>query len=593
MHIKNSNRFNQETESKNYSNNNEYSEADLAVAVVEAAGSTHDVNSVISKSISEDENNNKKFNPLDYKSTTWDKTLALSTNQKLDLINEKFIKDEANDYYVYEVLTTKPKSTQAIKYKVVLKKGEYYTLTTLVDKNYKNDNPFIEKVFNSFKVDDNISSRTFFENKFSIFEADLNSEYDSIRYSAIKSYSDLRIEEADFPKLKALIENFEFRKEEMDFKGDLFESIGSLKSAEVIPFLEQAYKAQDVSTQTQFSILRALTFQKSKMAYKKIAELLEYDLPISDNYVISGLFNLFTADLENSQVLYPNILEYYSINEFHEPIVEFVQVLLNSEKAQSKKLKSYKKMLLTNAKLEYKRLLSWKSEDEASEDDEYDYDDSDGAPVEAFNSYLSILYPFKNEKDMSQLYQKAEKLNIDELNVAIANRELARNKKLDKNNIEKLIENPKTKYTAFQMLYHNKQMDELNKFSKDTIVKTAIHFYEDFNAENDSIVMLDEKVITLKDKKISYFFYKKINIEDDSYGKNSEKLTAIAFVHDENNKLNLKAFRRFDDEKIIEDKEMEHIMKMMINESLNDNHLRVSFSNGRGNRYEDADYYDE
>lgn len=579
-------------ESRKFSQNNDYRNVDYATAVVDAVAAS-DASSFASVANLNEEKEGEKFNPLDYESTTWDKTLALSHDQKLELTNEKFLKDEANDYYVYEVLATKPKSIQAIKYKIVLKKGEYYTLATLVDKNYKNDNPFVEKVFNSFKIDDKITSRTFFENKFNLFEEDLNSEHDSIRYSAIKSYSDLRIEEADFSKLKALIENFEFRKEEMEFKGDLYESIGALKATEVIPFLEQAYKAQDVSTQTQFSILRALTFQKSKIAYKKIAELLEFDLPISDSYVISGLFNLFTSDLENSQVLYPNILEYYSINEYHEPIVDFVKVLLNSEKAQSKKLKSYKKMLLTNAKLEYKRLLSWKSEDDASEEDEYNYRDEDGAPVDALNSYLSILYPFKNEKDISQLYQKAEKLNIDDLNIAIANRELARNKKLDKKSIEKLIENPKTKYTAFQMLYHNKQFDELNKFSKDTIVKTAIHYYEDFNEKNDSIVRLEEKVITLKDKKISYFFYKKIDIENDSYGKNSEKLTAIAFVHDENNKLNLKAFRRFDDEKIIEDKEIEQLMKTMINESLNDNHLRVSFSNGRGNSYEETDYYEE
>ncbi len=63
--------------------------------------------------------------------------MTLSSNQKLELINEKFTKDEANDFYVYEVLATKPKSRQAIKYKIVLKKGEYYTLTTLVDKNIK------------------------------------------------------------------------------------------------------------------------------------------------------------------------------------------------------------------------------------------------------------------------------------------------------------------------------------------------------------------------------------------------------------------------------------------------------------------------
>ena len=143
------------------------------------------------------------------------------------------------------------------------------------------------------------------------------------------------------------------------------------------------------------------------------------------------------------------------------------------------------------------------------------------------------------------------------------------------------------------MLYHNKQMNDISMYTKDSIVMNAIHYYEDFDAENDSIVLLDEKIITLKDKKISYFFFKKINIEEDSYGKNSEKLSAIAFVHDENNKLNLKAFRRFDEEKIIDDKEIAQKIKVMINESLNDNHLRTSFSNGREEDYEVEEYYEE
>ena len=46
-------------------------------------------------------------------------------------------------------------------------------LKTLVDKNYKNEDPFIEKVFTSFKVDDEVPSRTVFENKLSLFEEDL------------------------------------------------------------------------------------------------------------------------------------------------------------------------------------------------------------------------------------------------------------------------------------------------------------------------------------------------------------------------------------------------------------------------------------
>lgn len=571
---------------------NSYDDNDYAVAAAVDSVAVVDIDSgIISSKV--EETKTEKFNPLDYKSSTWDKTLALTTNQKLELTNEKFLKDPEHDYYVYEVMATKPKSKQAIKYKIVLKKGEYYTISTLVDKNYKNDNEFIEKVFNTFKVDDNVTSRSLFENKFAFFEEDLNSEHDSIRYSAIKSFYDLRVEDADFPKLKSLIENFEFEKDEMEFLSDIYERIGTLKSPGVVSFLEQSYKKPNVSTQIQFSILRALALQKNKDAYKKIAELLEYDLPISEPFVIRNLFTLFKADLENSQVLYPNILEYYSINEFHEPIVEFTQVLLNSGKVQPKKLKSYKKMLLTNAKLEYKRLLSWKTDKDAEEEDEYSYSDDDDEPVEDFNSYLSILYPFKKEKDIEQLYVKAEKLDLKDLNVAIANRELARNKKLDKASIEKLVSNPKTKYTALQMLYHNKQNDELTKFNRDSIVQAAIHYYDDYDAKNDSIIMLEEKISTVNNKKISYFFYKTIDIDEDSYGKNTEAISAIAFVHDENNNLNLKAFIKLGRERIIEDSEIEQKMKAMIDESLNENHLRVSFSKRRYDDYDEDVYYED
>ena len=47
--------------------------------------------------------------------------------------------------------------------------------------------------------------------------------------------------------------------------------------------MENAYRKENVNTVIQFAVLRALTFQKSKEAYKKIVELLEYDLPIFDN----------------------------------------------------------------------------------------------------------------------------------------------------------------------------------------------------------------------------------------------------------------------------------------------------------------------
>lgn len=563
---------------------------DIAVAVEAAA---IDNNYVPNVTTEVDNKKDIKFDPIDYASSTWEKTLGLVSKEKLELINEKITSDAKNDYFVYEVLATKPKSTQAIKYKVVLKKGETYMLKTLVDKNYKNDDPFVEKVFTSFKVDENVPSRTVFENKLKFFEEDLNSEHDSIRISAIKSFDNLTVEKEDFPKLKEILANFNFKNDEQELVADIYEKIGSIKSSEIIPYLEQAYKKENVNTSIQFAVLRALTSQKTKEAYKKIGELLDYDLPISDNkYEISGLFNMFTYDIENSHTLYPQVLEYYSIKEYHEPVVDFVKTLLESEKVHAKKIKSYKKMLVTNAKLEYKRLLSWKSKQESKDEDDYDYDDE--APIEDLDSYLSILYAYKNDKEVNQLFQKAQDLKIDDLNVALANKELAKNKKLDKSEALKLIESPKTRYSAFQMLYHNKQFDILDKYTQDTIVKAAIDYYEDVEDKKDSIVFLGKRELIFKDKKIVYFFYKNVNIEEDSYASQSENISGIAFIEDKE-RLNLKAFMKLDSKRFLEEKEIEENIKMLIDKSLNDNHLRVNFAKKQGNAtgYTEDEYYDE
>ena len=82
-------------------------------------------------------------------------------------------------------------------------------------------------------------------------------------------------------------------------------------------------------------------------------------------------------------------------------------MLLNSEKVTDKKLKSYKKMLLTNAKLEYKRLVSWKFEDEASDDDD-EYNDNELFFAEDQARYIVALDPLL----VSGFKKKAKENNI-------------------------------------------------------------------------------------------------------------------------------------------------------------------------------------
>ena len=522
----------------------------------------------------------------DYIDSNWSKKL-FPKEEKLKIIEEKITSDKETNTHIFEALVSKQDSKQAIKYKLLFRGNTVYELSTLVAKNYENDDPFVEKTFNSITLEDK-NSENIFENKMDLFLNDVRSKHDSIRYSALSSIDHLTVEKEDLPKFRTFLNTFKFRDDETEILGELYEKLGRIKTPEVISYLENAYKKENSNTVIQFAVLRALTFQKSKEAYKKILELLEYDLPISDNeYEISGLFNYFEEDLENSQVLFPEIFQYYSIKEFHEPIVSLTHQLLKKNFGNAKKLKSYKKMILTNAKLEYKRLASWKNKQNIKSSDE-DYYDEDEAPIEDFISYYTILQPFKTEKDIAQLFKKGLDLNIEELDLAYAEVQLEKTNQVDDAILNKILDNKKIQFIGFLMLNHMKENSYLAKYDSKAIALAAEIYAEKINDKTDSIAYYDTKEIRFNGKKINYYFFKKTNIDEDSYNKNQQYLTGIAFIT-ENGKINIKEYYTLNSKSFLEEKEIDGLIKNMIDESLNDNHKRASFgkSKMRNNRYED------
>lgn len=523
----------------------------------------------------------------DYMLSDWDKKL-FPKEEKLKIINEKISFDKDKNVHTFEAMVSKPSSKQAIKYKLLLNGNAIYELSTLVAKNYDNKDPFVEKTFHSINLE-NKNTENILENKMDLFLSDVRSKHDSIRYSALKSIEHLTVEKEDLPKFKTFLNTFKFKDDETEILGELYEKLGQIKAPEVITYLENAYKKENTNTVIQFAVLRALTFQKSKEAYKKILELLEYDLPISDNeYEIIGLFNHFEEDLENSQVLFPNIFQYYSIKEFHEPIVSFTHQLLINNHGNAKKLKSYKKMILTNAKLEYKRLASWKNKQNFKNEDEDEYYEEDEAPIEDFISYYTILYPFKAEKDITQLFEKATNLNIEELDLAFAEVQLEKTNQVDTQTMDKIVGNEKNQFIGFLMMHHMKQNSYLTKHDAKTIATAAEIYTEDIDTEKDSLSFYDSKEILFNGKKIMYFFFQKTNIEENSYNSNQQKISGIAFIT-ENGKINIKEYCKLNAKTYLEEKEIDALIKSMIDESLNDNHRRASY----GKLKMSNNYFDE
>ncbi|MFD2908937.1 TraB/GumN family protein [Flavobacterium ardleyense] len=531
----------------------------------------------------------------EYINTDWQNILFNSKkDEELKIISEKITTDKNTNSTIFEALVSSPKSSQATKHKVVFNNGEIYELTTLVDKNYKNEDAFVEKVFGSLTLTESKKTTTIFENKLNLFLTDVASKQDTIRYSALKSINYLKFEENDLPKLKNFLNTFTFKDDETEVLGELYEKIGTIKSKSTIAYLETIYKKENTNTIIQFAVLRGLVKQKSKEGYSKIKELLEYDLPISDNeYEISSLFRSFEHDLENSQVLFPEVFQYYSIKEYHAPIVSFTHKVVQANFGNSKKLKSYKKMILTNAKLEYKRLASWKNKQKIrdKEDDEYYYGE-DIAPTGDFLSYVHILYPFKNEKEIKLLFEKASDLDIDELDISYAELELEKNKVIDSKTINKVLSNPKTQFIGYLMQHFAKQKATFEKINPIEIAKSAIVYSEKIDPKKDSLSFYETREIHYNNKKITYYFFKKINVEKDSYQTDKEQITGIAFIS-ENGILNIKGYFKLSSRTYLQEKEIKPLMNSLIDQSLNAHHFRASFGKLKDQNLTYNDYNEE
>jgi len=511
----------------------------------------------------------------------WDKILNKKT-RKITIINDKKEYVKEGDYYTYQGLAVADNSTQAIKFKGFYRDGTSYMINTLVDKSYKNDDPSIEKTFNSFKILENPKAEKLPDNKLQLFIADARSGHDSIRSSALQSINQLKVAKNDRVALQQFIADFNFTTEETNALTDLYSKLGGLKDPAVIPFFEQQYKREDSNTIIQFAILEALTTFKSNEGYKKIKELLEYDLPVSDNsYEVAGLFTDFGLDTAHSAILFPDVLQYYSIPEYHEPIVAFTARLLENNAIKPKKLKSYKKMLLTNTRLEIKRAKSRKANAETGEDSYSDSDEGTGK----LQNYMELLYPFKSDKDVAKVFASIKALDSEDTNLEMASLDI-KNGNANKEEINQLLANPKTLFAVYKLLTVQKETALLKNVTDEQLATSALTSFTHLEAKKDVLTFLEKKEVKHNTHDISFYFFKIKRTADDSYSRSREKLVAVAFINT-NGKINPIAYKNVGSKRITGNDNIDDLKKAMIDATLNAGKQRVTFGKRKAGYDED------
>jgi uncharacterized protein YbaP (TraB family) len=523
--------------------------------------------------------------------------LIAKNEDKYEFLSKSYNFNKEDNTHIFEAVVSKLNATQAIKYKTFVKGNAYYKMQTLIERDYKNDDAFIEKTFSSLEPTSK-DTTSIFEDKFDLFLNDVNSKKDTIRFSAMESIDELKIADKDFDAVTNFIDTFKFKESEKEAPLSLLMRIGALKNPKTIPYLEAKYKDEKTKTNTQIEILKALTRQKSKAAYQKIIELLEYDLPITDKqYDITSLFSLFDLDLENSKELFPKIFQFYSIKEYNKPTLNLCNSLFDKNLISPKKISSFKKMVLTNAKLEYKRVVSWKEKNIKPEEeidltddisyetvvdtvavaidgDEEDYNSEEtSAPVDDLINYIDLLYNFQSDKDTDALFQKIKGLDIPELNVELLRLGVV-NDKISKEEILSTLENEKTKFATILLLHYKDKFNLLPTLTDDEIVESAILSFENLKTK-DSIEFIEKRIETKNKKEITLYFYKFDKTSSYRKIKNTYIYT-IAFLS-EKGKINPLAYKIYDKKKLEDDDDITKRINAITNKALNEEHRRATF----------------
>lgn len=497
--------------------------------------------------------------------------------EKTEVVSNIFSHDSSIDCEVADAIVSVKNSDQALKLRTFFTNSHKITLKSLVDRNYKNDDPFIEKAFATF-VPEKINDRSIFDDKIKLFLEEAKSDTDSIRKIAFSNVYSISLKETDFDRITNFLDTFEFKDSDLNGKSLLYEKLGSLKHPKVVSYLENKYKAQGTKTTEQLSILTALASQNTENSYRLVLKLMDYDLPVTeDTYELSELFEIFNKNIETSKVLFPDIFQFYGIEEYNELIVQFCNKVLEKKLGSPKKIAAFQKLILTHSKLEYKRTLNREEKKAASEGNEYEeyytsFDEEEN-PNNNLINYLSLLSYMPKNTGVSELIEKIKKLDNPEIQLDILKLEITRNK-ATKESIKKVLENPKTKFKTILLLQNNDDFGLLEDIADDEIAEAAMKYFDKIK-DNSKVQFLEKRKIKKGTHEAVFYFYQTQNMKD---GKpiGTKLFNSMAFLID-NNKIVPRAFFSPVLEEINEDNTVEILIPAVMKETIYQDHPGASF----------------
>lgn len=342
----------------------------------------------------------------------------------------------------WDILVTDTGSSRAIWYKVFYRDGITYTLTSLVD-TLSPPSAFLHHFYESFKPADTLSSVNPYLPKATVFFQDLASTDSLVRKKAIRQIRDISLDTADFPALKAAIEQLDWNMPGyLQTKKALIFKLGDMPVRASADYLKQLYYALGDTVELIYPVLESLLQHRNSYAYTHFKTIITDEPPVlefSYDYLYNNEFSYYSSlnnenykpdngrfldelsdSLSLTKTILPALLPLLTLEDYKTPVMELLQEMADSNRLQPADYAAYFNQFLLEARLELKKQLIAEKKmaiRKAEESKKESADNKTGEEDEGneeLGLYTALLMPFWDEKPavpslISQLLSSGDK----------------------------------------------------------------------------------------------------------------------------------------------------------------------------------------
>ena len=412
-------------------------------------------------------------------------------------------------------------SSRGILVKNILKGGLLYEIKAQVD-TVDAPSRFVSSFFDNFKLMDTVIGKDILSDRTPEFFRALR-ENDSI---VLRGFNYINFQEKHIDSLKHYIADFEYPEDKKYLQAHLLAKLGKLDDPEVVPFLKGFYGRSYNNSNAQTKILQAVSCVADEASTGLLLELLSIDLPlVSNTQEINRIFRPYMDSLPMAKKLYPTLLDYSTIEEYKSPIFSMLAKLQVEGMVKSGSYKKYRKQILNDAKIQLKRELG--NDRDATVEANY-YNHARNTKIGVLEDYAILLFPFREEKDVMQFYNRLQLLKDRKISTTMAMLKAKEGVTMPVGTLHDLASDINSRALLFNKLRHIKKA---NLFpaefrSERYLAESILYDSGQFSSIRDSLQFMEKRPLEFRGKQYNGYYFKTRSIDDYD---NNFKMNLIIF----------------------------------------------------------------